>query len=61
MAYFSWRGEPVLAYLLSTPHLLLYGCPKDKYWRQAFKVEKTVSSALPSSVDKNGPPHKKKD
>jgi hypothetical protein len=51
MGYFSWRGEPVLGYLLSTPHFLVYGFPTDKYWAQAFKVEEAVSSVLSPSRD----------
>ena len=51
MAYFDLRGEPVLGYLLSTPHFLVYGFPRDKYWAQAFKAEEAVSSVLPRSRD----------
>jgi hypothetical protein len=51
IAYLSWSGEPVLAYLVSTPHFLLYGFSRDKYWHQAFKVQEAVSAALPPSKD----------
>ena len=51
IGYFQWRGEPALEYILSTPHFLLYGFPRDKYWHQAFKVQEAVSAALPPSKD----------
>jgi hypothetical protein len=51
MAYFDLRGEPVVAYLVSTPHFLVYGFPRDKYWAQAFKVSEVVDSVLPTPGD----------
>jgi len=51
IGYFQWRGEPAVEYVLSTPHFLLYGFPRDKYWHQAFKVQEAVSAALPPSKD----------
>src|SRR5262249_53665812 len=51
IGYFQWRGEPAIEYVLSTPHFLLYGFPRDKYWHQAFEVEEAVSAALPPSKD----------
>ena len=51
IGYFQWRGEPTVGYVLSTPHFLLYGFPRDKYWHQAFKVQEAVSAALPPPQD----------
>jgi hypothetical protein len=51
MAYLDLCGEPALGYLLATPHFLVYGFPRDKYWGQAFKVSEAVDSALPPSRD----------
>ncbi len=51
IGYFQWRGEPAVGYVLSTPRFLVYGFPRDKYWKQAFNVEKAVSAALPPPQD----------